>query len=122
MDKSNTHVKDNIMEKEKKAVNYHKRKFNCAQSVFTVFGQDFGISEDDCLKLSCAFGGGMGRKQNVCGAVTGALMALGLKYGKGINDPEENKMLTYSKTSEFFRQFSKLNGSIVCRSCLMILT
>ena len=118
MDKSNTHVKDNIMEKEKKAVNYHKRKFNCAQSVFTVFGQDFGISEDDCLKLSCAFGGGMGRKQNVCGAVTGALMALGLKYGKGINDPEENKMLTYSKTSEFFRQFSKLNGSIVCRELL----
>ena len=55
MDKSNTHVKDNIMEKAKKAVNYHKRKFNCAQSVFTVFGQDFGISEDDCLKLSCAF-------------------------------------------------------------------
>ena len=42
-------------------------------------------------------------------------MALGLKYGMGINDPEGNKMLTYSKTNEFFRQFRKLNGSIVCR-------
>ena len=68
MDKSNTHVKDNIMEKAKKAVNYHKRKFNCAQSVFTVFGQDFGISEDDCLKLSCAFGGGMGGNRKFAGS------------------------------------------------------
>jgi hypothetical protein len=40
----------------------------------------------------------MGRQQHICGAITGALMVLGLKYGKGLNDPEERKKNTYAKT------------------------
>lgn len=106
------------MKKEEKVVDYHRRKYNCSQAVFTVFGPDFGISEDDCLKLASAFGGGMGRKQHVCGAVTGALMALGLKYGMGLNDPEDKKIATYAKSREFFREFRKINGSIVCSELL----
>ncbi len=60
----------------------------------------------------------MGRTQNTCGAVTGALMVIGLKYGKGINDPEEKKAFTYSKSREFFDEFIKLNGSINCLELL----
>ena len=74
------------MKKSEKAVEYFRNKFNCSQSVLTVFSNEYGLSENDCLKMACAFGGGMGRQQQTCGAVTGALMALGLKYGKGIND------------------------------------
>ena len=106
------------MNKTEKAVEYHQAKFNSSQSVFTVFGTESGLSEDECLKVSCAFGGGMGRCQLVCGAVTGALMALGLKYGKGIGDSEEKKMLTYAKTREFFAKFTELNGSLNCRELL----
>jgi C_GCAxxG_C_C family probable redox protein len=106
------------MGKEEKAINYHRRNFNCSQAVLTVFGPDFGISEDACLKLACAFGGGMARKQHICGAVTGALMVLGLKYGMGLNDPEDKKIAVYNKSSEFFREFRKLNGSTVCRELL----
>lgn len=106
------------MNKIKKAVEYHHAKFNCSQSVFTVFGTDLGLSEEECLKVSCAFGGGMGRCQHVCGAVTGALMALGLKYGMGTGDSEEKKMLTYSKTREFFDKFTGLHGSLNCRELL----
>lgn len=106
------------MNKGEKAVKYFKNKFNCSQSVLTVFGTDFGIKEDDCLKISCAFGGGMGRLQHTCGAVTGALMVLGMKYGKALDDPEEKKQYSYLKTREFFSEFEKLHGSANCRELL----
>jgi len=106
------------MEKSEKALAYFRNKFNCSQSVFTVFSPEYGYSEDDALKVSCAFGGGMGRQQLTCGAVTGAMMAIGMKYGKGINDSEEKKQLTYLKTREFFEEFIKIHGSTNCRELL----
>jgi C_GCAxxG_C_C family probable redox protein len=106
------------MKKSEKALDYFRNKFNCSQSVLTVFSSNFGLSENESLKLACAFGGGMGRQQLTCGAVTGALMAIGLKYGKGINDTEEKKQLTYSKTREFFEEFIKIHGSTNCRELL----
>lgn len=106
------------MGKPEKAVEYFRNRFNCSQSVFTVFGTEKGISEDISLKVSCAFGGGMGRQQHTCGAVTGALMALGLKYGKALNDPEEKKQQTYALTREFFQKFTELNGSVNCKVLL----
>jgi C_GCAxxG_C_C family probable redox protein len=106
------------IDRKGKAIDYFRNKYNCSQSVFTAFGTDFGITEDECLKIACAFGGGMGRQQFTCGAVTGALMALGLKYGRALNDPEEKKQITYSKAREFFEEFKKLHGSLNCRDLL----
>jgi len=106
------------MNKEEEALKYFRNKFNCSQSVFVVFGPDYGLDKEESLRVSCAFGGGMGRQQLTCGAVTGALMALGLKYGKGLNDSEENKQTTYTKTREFFEEFKKLNGSSCCKDLL----
>jgi len=106
------------MKRSEDAVDYFRNRFNCSQAVFTVFGKDHGLSEDDCLRVSCAFGGGMGRQQHTCGAVTGALMALGLKYGKALNDPEEKKQKTYAVTREFFQRFTELNGSVNCKVLL----
>jgi len=106
------------MKKEDKAVEYFRRKFNCSQAVFTVFGTEYGISEDDCLKIGCGFGGGMGRQQITCGAVTGAVMALGLKFGKASGDPEEKKTETYLKVKQFFSEFSGIHGSTVCSELL----
>lgn len=70
------------------------------------------------MKIACAFGGGMGCQQYTCGAVTGALIVLGLKHGKGLNDPEERKKFTYSITKEFFNEFILLKGSTNCRKLL----
>ncbi|MFO7656610.1 MAG: C-GCAxxG-C-C family protein [Bacteroidales bacterium] len=106
------------MKKQQQATNYFNNSFNCAQSVFTVFATDYGISENDSLKIACAFGGGMGRQQLTCGAVTGALMAIGLEYGKGIDDEETKKKETYQKTKEFLEAFIKLNGSVNCKVLL----
>ena len=96
------------------AKTYFADHFNCAQSVFVAFAPDFGLSVDQSLKVACAFGAGMGRQQHTCGAVTGALMAIGLKYGKALHDKDEMKSLTYAKTVQFFDAFKKIHGSVNC--------
>jgi C_GCAxxG_C_C family probable redox protein len=106
------------MNRSDKALKYFRNKFNCSQAVFTVFGTENGLSENHCLKIGCAFGAGMGRQQLTCGAVTGALMALGLKYGKAISNPEENKQQTYEITREFFKEFKAKHGTTSCRELL----
>jgi len=106
------------MTKSEKAVVLFAKGYNCSQSVLTSFSEDFGLSEDDCLKIACAFGGGMGRRQLTCGAVTGALMVLGLKYGMGKGDEMPKKINTYIKTTDFFEAFKKRNGSADCRDLL----
>ncbi len=106
------------MTKSEKALIFFSKGFNCSQSVFTVFGEEFGLKEEDCLKIACPFGGGMGRQQLTCGAVTGALMVLGLKFGMTKSDDNAPKILTYSKTNDFFTEFKKRNGSICCRELL----
>jgi len=106
------------MDKPTRAIEYFRNKFNCSQSVLTTFGPEYGLSEDESLRIATAFGAGMGRQQHICGAITGALMVLGLKYGKGLNDPEEKKIYTYLKTKEFFDEFRRLNGSVNCLDLL----
>lgn len=106
------------MTRTEKALGYFNSEFNCAQSVLVSFASELEFTEDECLKVACAFGGGMGRQQHTCGAVTGALMALGVKYGKATNDSEEKKTETYRKTQEFIKAFEAENGSINCKELL----
>ena len=68
------------MDKQNEAVQLFKEGYMCSQAVFAVFATDFGISREDAFKIAACFGSGM-RKGEVCGACTGALMALGLKFG-----------------------------------------
>jgi len=106
------------MDRQIKSMDYFRNKFNCSQAVFATFGTENGLNEDICLKAACAFGAGMGRQQLTCGAVTGALMVLGLLYGKAKGDPEDKKQETYQKTREFFSEFTRLNGSTFCKELL----
>jgi len=106
------------MDHSEKALSLFDNNFNCAQSVLTSFAEELGLTEDELLRVSSAFGGGIGRQQFTCGAVTGAAMALGLKFGKGKNDSDDKKQLTYDKTVEMFDEFTRLNGSTNCRKLL----
>jgi C_GCAxxG_C_C family probable redox protein len=106
------------MTRQEDATLYFADTFNCSQAVFTAFGKEQGLTEEQCLKIGCAFGAGMGLRQYTCGAVTGALMAIGLHFGRGVNDPVSKKEDTYKKTGEFFDEFRKKHGSIVCRELL----
>ena len=92
------------------AVQLFENGYVCSQAVFAAFSEDFGISKDHALKIGACFGRGM-RKGEVCGACTGALMALGLKYG-------ESKTKSNEICVEFLEEFEKENGSYICRDLL----
>jgi C_GCAxxG_C_C family probable redox protein len=102
------------MTKSEQAIEYFRSGFNCAQSVLAPFGPEYSITEEHCLKIACAFGGGMGMQQLTCGAVTGALMVLGLHFGKGLYDDNDKKLNTYAKAEAFCREFSERHGSVCC--------
>jgi C_GCAxxG_C_C family probable redox protein len=70
------------------------------------------------LKIAQGFGGGMGRMAQTCGAVTGAYMVLGLKYGNAETHDKETKEKVYELIREFSRRFENRNSSIVCRELL----
>jgi len=89
--------------------------FNCSQSVFSAFSSELGISDETALKLTSPFGGGVAHQGNVCGAVTGALLALGLHSGSSTT---ENKDETYRLAEEFLGRFRECHGTILCRELI----
>ena len=92
--------------------------YNCAQSVLCAFEDVTGIERETAAKLASSFGGGLGRMREVCGAVSGASMVLGLI--KGYSDPKdfEAKKAHYARVREFAKRFKEQNGSIICRELL----
>ncbi len=92
--------------------------FNCAQAVLTSFTDRFDTDKETLFKIANGFGGGMGRKQEVCGAVTGAIMAISLVHGRGEIDSLENQETTYRKVRELIDTFTKEFGTVICRDLL----
>lgn len=92
--------------------------YNCAQSVLFPFCEELGLDADTALKISCGFGGGMGRKGEVCGAVSGGVMVLGLKYGRGEKEERLQTDAAYAKIRELIDRFSAKHGSCICREML----
>ena len=106
------------MDKTQKAVDYFNKGVNCSQAIFTAFNEDNGTSEETALKLSCGFGAGCGRLGLTCGAVSGAFMVIGMKYGKFREDDNAAKEKTYAKVREFSQRFIDRNKSINCTELL----
>jgi C_GCAxxG_C_C family probable redox protein len=106
------------MEKSQIATDKFSEGYNCAQSVFYCFCDDLGFDKNTALKLATGFGGGMGRKEEVCGAVTGGIIVLGAKYGRGENDDRTATDLTYQKTRELMDRFAAKHGTFMCRQLL----
>jgi C_GCAxxG_C_C family probable redox protein len=106
------------MNKTKKAIGYFNKGFNCSQAIFTAFNEDNGINEETALKMSCGFGAGCGRLGLTCGAVSGAFMVIGMKYGKFREDDNAAKEKTYLKVREFSQRFIDRNQSINCTELL----
>lgn len=92
--------------------------YNCAQSVLSTFSINFGLERDALLKLASPFGSGIAKTQETCGAVTGALMAIGLKYGKGIDGTENDKQHSYELAQKLMAEFSRMHG---CTNCKMLM-
>ena len=106
------------MIKSDRAVTVLKEGYNCAQSVFSTFAPGLGLEEGKAAKIASAFGGGMARRGDACGAVTGAFMAIGLKFGSSRPEDKEIKEKSYEIAREFVRRFTERSGTIVCRDLL----
>ena len=106
------------MNKTEKALTYFDQGFVCSQAVFSSYAEELGLDVDMAMKVSTAFGGGMARTAGPCGAVTGALMAIGLKYGRVELEDKAAKDKTYVLSTELMNRFSQKFGSIQCNSML----
>ncbi len=100
-----------------KAAAYFKRGYNCAQSVLLTMQEHYGLKSELIPKIATAFGGGVGRCGSLCGALTGGIMAIGLK--NGTNEPGmEKREKAYKNARQFFEQFTKEFGTPLCRELI----
>jgi C_GCAxxG_C_C family probable redox protein len=77
-----------------------------------------GLDRESALRVAGMFGGGMGHLGNVCGAVTGAFMTIGLKYSKVQDGENEKRDRGYALVRQFAEEFAAHNGSIICKELL----
>jgi C_GCAxxG_C_C family probable redox protein len=106
------------MTKEKDALALFGKGFTCSASVFSAFSRDLGLDPDTAKKIACGFGGGISRTGNICGAVSGAVMVIGLKYGKTIQGDDAATTRTRALVREFISEFTARNGSVNCTKLL----
>lgn len=106
------------MTRKEKATALFEDGYNCSQAVVLAFSDLVGIDEKALAKIASSFGGGMGRLREVCGAVTGMFMVLGLLYGYSEAESGTKKAEHYERIQNAARKFSEKTGSIVCRELL----
>lgn len=103
---------------KEEAIILFKEKYNCCQSIFLPYSKLFGIDRETALKMSSGFGGGIARMGEVCGAINGAVMVLGLKYGFTDNKDIEQKEKVNAIIREFVNKFKTSHKNIYCRNLL----
>jgi C_GCAxxG_C_C family probable redox protein len=94
-----------------RAAELFKTGMNCSQAVFCAFADEFGMDAETAARVSSGLGGGVGRMREVCGAVTGATLVLGMRHGP-------DKDAVYPAVQEFCEKFKAETGSVVCRELL----
>ena len=104
--------------KTEKAVEKFLSGYNCAQSILYAYGPDLGLEADTALKAATGLGGGRGGRGEVCGAVTGGILALGLKYGRGEQAEKSVAQQAHQKTGELMAAFERVHGSCMCCTLL----
>jgi C_GCAxxG_C_C family probable redox protein len=103
-------VKDHVAE----VLELFKTGFHCSQAVFSSFSEDFGLPRETALKIAGPFGGGLGGYGRTCGALTGAMLVLGLKYGADKANDSETSRICKEKTRELIEIFEKVYGTSIC--------
>ncbi len=100
------------------AVERFKEGFNCSQAIVLAYGPKYGLSAKPAAKAGAGFGGGMGQLGETCGAVTGAILIIGLKHCPADAKDRDAKLKTYALVRKLAQRFKKRNRSIICRDLL----
>ncbi len=106
------------MHPNEKATQLFAAGYSCSQAVLASRAEQFGLETETTLKLSAAFGGGLGRQGEICGAASGALMVIGLANGQTTPDDKAAKERTYELTRRFTAEFIKRTGALHCSDLL----
>lgn len=94
------------------------KRFTCSAAVFSAFSEELGLDPDTARKIACGFGAGISKTGNVCGAVSGGVMAIGLKYGKYVEGDDAATEKTRALVRRFVEEFIRRNGSVNCTKLL----
>ncbi len=92
--------------------------FSCSQAICTTYFQAYGVDRVTARKVSCGFGAGIARSGNLCGAVSGAIMVIGLAYGMARSGDTASKEKTYRAVNDFLQEFKQRNGELDCTSLI----
>lgn len=107
-----------LKDRAEKAVEYFKCGYNCSQSVVAAFADMYGFTEEQALRMSASFGGGIGRMRQTCGAACGMFLLAGLEKGATDGKDREGKATNYALVQQLAEEFKKRNGSIICAELL----
>lgn len=106
------------MTKSDDAMACFRNGFTCSSAVFSTFSEDLGLNPEIAKKCACGFGAGISKTGNICGAVSGAILVIGLKYGKTIQGDDTATEKTRSLVREFMQEFIQRHGSNNCTELL----
>jgi C_GCAxxG_C_C family probable redox protein len=106
------------MDNAQRAVASFKKELNCSQAIISTYGPPLGLERNMALKVAAAFGGGMGHLGHTCGAITGALMVIGLHCSKPGRSVEQVKEESYVLARELFQKFEARHGSTECKALI----
>ena len=106
------------MNKQQLAVDTFLNNFNCAQAIVSAFGPDLNLSRENSLKLATGLGAGLNYNGKTCGAVLGAFIILGLRYGINEASDQEGKQRVREKLDRYTQHFKKEFRSIECNDLL----
>ena len=105
-----------MLDKQKCQENF-KAKIHCSQQVLGELAEELGYDREEAYRFANAFGGGMS-KGDTCGAVTAALIAVGMRYGNSTPGDLEADALCVEKARLFQEEFIRHHGSTICRQLL----
>lgn len=97
---------------------YHAQGFNCAESVLLGLCEEMHVESPLIPRIATGFGGGIGHTGNICGAVSGAVMALGIAFGREKPEDRATRDRLYLLVESFLREVEKALGHLDCFSLI----
>ena len=106
------------MTKSELVLHYFKNGSSCSQSILSAFAPDLGIDAKTAHRMAAGLGGGLGRKQYICGALNASAIVIGLRYGNSEPDEHGTKEKTYTMVREFIDEMEEELGGSSCKELL----
>ncbi len=106
------------MDKAETAADYKRKGWNCSQSIVKAFSAELGVDEQAAVKMASSLGAGIGHNGEVCGALSGAALVIGARYGN--TDPADtaSRDKAYEKANLLLEKFEKEYHTVLCRELL----